>query len=227
MCSRYEAEIQILTALDPTMKNLREDPIEIEKDPMSLEDILLPAEAISTKIKSDAMNDVQGLYFRKPSTETMEYEQGSHFKQNSSPTSSTTAPKRSSPNKKQSHERMPKLRDLHPKDPTKVPHRYPKRGNRTVKSGQTLTTSDDDTNDVADNLPPEDAGNEDDIDVDIIDPPTDPTAPSAELQQQSSRHVTPISLNSPIHLSISEIMGRMKILSGKNLKLLFKTEMAM
>jgi hypothetical protein len=58
----------------------------------------------------------------------------------------------------------------------------PKRGNCTVKSGQTLTTSDDDTNDVADSLPPEDADNEDDIN--IIDPPTDPTAPSAELQQQ-------------------------------------------
>jgi hypothetical protein len=77
---------------------------------------------------------------------------------------------------------VPKLHDLHPKDPTKVPHRYPKRGNRTVKSGQTLTMSDDDTNNVADRLPPENADNEDDID--IIDPPTDPTAPSAELQQQ-------------------------------------------
>jgi hypothetical protein len=64
----------IRSALDPTMKNLREDPIEIEKDPISLDDILSPAEAISTKIKSDAMNDVQGLYFRKPSTETMEDE---------------------------------------------------------------------------------------------------------------------------------------------------------
>jgi hypothetical protein len=170
----------IRSALDPTMKNLREDPIEIEKDPISLEDILSPAEAISTKIKSNAINNVQGLYFRKPTTETMEDEQGSHFKQNSSPTPSTTAPKRSSINRKQRHERVPKLRDLHPKDPTKVPHRYPKRGNHTVKIGQTLTTSDDDTNDVADSLPPEDAGNEDGID--IFDPPTDPTAPSAELQ---------------------------------------------
>jgi hypothetical protein len=169
----------IRSALDPTMKNLREDPIEIEKYPISLEAILSPAEAISTKIKSDAMNDVQGLYFRKPSTETMEDEQGSHFKQTSSPTPSTTAPKRSSNNKKHHHEPVPKLRDLHPKDPTKVPHHYPKRGNCTVKSGQTLTTSDDDTNDVTDSLPPEDADNEDDIDT--IDPPTDPTAPSAEL----------------------------------------------
>jgi hypothetical protein len=131
----------IRLALDPTMKNLREDPIEIEKDPIPLEDILSPAEAISTKIKSDAMNKVQGLYFRKPSTETMEDEQGSHFKQNSSPTPSTTAPKRSSTNIKQRHEHVPKLRDLHPKDPTKVPHRYPKRVNRTVKSGKILTTS--------------------------------------------------------------------------------------
>jgi hypothetical protein len=144
------------------MKNLREDPIEIVKDPISLEDILSPAEAISTKTKSDAMNDVQGLYFCKPSTETMEDEQGSHFKQTSSPTLQTTAPKRSLTNKKQRHERVPKLQDLNSKDPTKVPHRYPKQGNRTVKSGQTLTTSDDDTHDVANSLPPEDADNEDD-----------------------------------------------------------------
>jgi hypothetical protein len=168
----------IRSALDPTMKNLCEDPIEIEKDPISLDDILSPAETISTKIKSDAMNDDQGLYFRTPTTKTMEDEQGPHFKQTSSPTPG--APKRSSINKKQRHERVPKLHDLHPKDPTKVPHRYPKRGNHTVKSGQTLTTSNDDTNDVADSLPPENAKNEDD--VDIIDPPTDPTAPSAELQ---------------------------------------------
>jgi hypothetical protein len=65
----------IRSALDPTMENLREDPIEIEKDPISLEDILSPAEAVSTKIKSDAMNGVQVLYFHKPSTETMEDEQ--------------------------------------------------------------------------------------------------------------------------------------------------------
>jgi hypothetical protein len=175
------------------------------KDPISLKDILSPAEAISTKVKSDAMNDVQGLYFRKPLTETMEDEQGSHFKQTSSPTPQTTAPKRNSTNKKQRRERVPKLRDLHPKDPTKVPHRYPKRGNRTVKSGQTLTSSDDDTHDVADNLPSEDADNEDDNDThdvadnlppedadneddnNIIAPPTDLTAPSVELQQQFLR----------------------------------------
>jgi hypothetical protein len=36
----------IRSALDPTMKNLREDPIEIVKDPISLEDLLSPAEAI-------------------------------------------------------------------------------------------------------------------------------------------------------------------------------------
>jgi hypothetical protein len=47
------------------------------------------------------------------------------------------------------------------------------------------------------------------------------------FNNSSSRHVTPILPISPIHLSISEIMGRMKILSGKKLKLLFKTEMAM
>jgi hypothetical protein len=147
---------------------------------------------ISTKIKSDAMNDVQGLYFRKPSTKTMEDEQVSHFKQTSSLTPSTTTPKRSSTTRKQRHECVPKLRDLHPKDPTKVPHCYHKQGNCTVKSGQTLTTSDDDTHDVADSLPPEDADNEDDID--IIDPPHNPTAPSAELQQQflktSDTHIT-------------------------------------
>jgi hypothetical protein len=103
----------------------------------------------------------------------------------SSPIPQTTASKRSLTNKKQRHERVPKLRDLHPKDPTKVPHRNPKRGNCTVKSGQTLTFSDDDTYDVANNLPPVDGDNEEDND--IIDPPTDPTTPSAELQQQFLR----------------------------------------
>jgi hypothetical protein len=88
------------SALDPTMKNIRDDLIEIEKDLISLEDILSPAEAISNKIKSNDMNEVQELYFRKPSTETMEDEQGSHFKQTSSPTPQATAPKRSSTNKK-------------------------------------------------------------------------------------------------------------------------------
>jgi hypothetical protein len=57
-------------------------------------------------------------------------------------------------------------------------------------------------------------------------PPTQQHLPQS-FNNSSSRHVTPILPNSPIHLSISEIMGRMKILSGKNLKLLFKTEMAM
>jgi hypothetical protein len=47
------------------------------------------------------------------------------------------------------------------------------------------------------------------------------------FSNSSSGPVIPILPISPIHLSISEIMGRMKILSGKNLKLLFKTEMAM
>jgi hypothetical protein len=177
----------IRSALDPTMKNLREDPIEIVKDPISLEDILSPVEAISTKIKSDAMNDIQYLYFRKPSTETMEDEQGSHFKQTSSPTPSTTAPKHSLTNKKRWHECVPKLRDLHPKDSATVPHHYPIRGNRTVKSGQTLTFLDDDNHDVANNLPPDDADNDNDDANDIIVPPTDPTTPSAELQQQFLR----------------------------------------
>jgi hypothetical protein len=70
----------------------------------------------------------------------------------------------------------------HLEDPTKVPHCYPKQGNRTVKRGQTLTSSDDDTHDIADNLPPEDADNEDDNDT--IAPPTDPTTPLKDLQQQ-------------------------------------------
>jgi hypothetical protein len=52
----------------------------------------------------------------------MEDKQGSHFQQTSSPTPQATTPKRSSTNKKQCHERVPKLRDLHPKDLTTVPH---------------------------------------------------------------------------------------------------------
>jgi hypothetical protein len=51
----------------------------------------------------------------------------------------------------------------------------------TVKSGQTLTFYDDDTPCVANNLPTDDADN------DNIVPPTNPPAPSAELQQQFLR----------------------------------------
>jgi hypothetical protein len=53
----------IRSALDPTMKNLREDPITIEEDPITLEDTLSPTDAISNTIKSDAMKDVQGMHF--------------------------------------------------------------------------------------------------------------------------------------------------------------------
>jgi hypothetical protein len=198
----------IRLALDPTMKNLREDPIEIEKDPISLEDILSPAEAISTKIKSDAMNDKQGLYFCKPSTETMEDQQGSHFKQTSSPTPSTTAPKRNSTNKKQRHERVPKLRDLHQKDPTKVPHRYPKEviiPSKVDKLSQLLMM-------ILMTLPIACLQKMPIaylqkmlimrmILILLTRPPT-----QQHLQQSfgnsSSRPVTPISPNSPIHLSI-------------------------
>jgi hypothetical protein len=132
------------------MKNLREDPITIEEDPISLEDILSPTDAISNTIKSDAMNDVQELHFRKPPTDTPTDSQKLHFKQ-TSPAPKVLLPQRHQPNKQQRHERMPKLRDLHRKDPTTAPSRYPKRNNRTVKVGQTITHSDDTTVDDADN----------------------------------------------------------------------------
>jgi hypothetical protein len=75
----------IRTARDTTLKNLREDPIELDRDLMQVEDILSPADAISNQIKSDALNDVQDSYFQKPSTSMMDDDQGSHFKQSSSP----------------------------------------------------------------------------------------------------------------------------------------------
>jgi hypothetical protein len=136
----------------------------------------------------------------------------------SSPTPQARAPKRSLTNKKQRHECVPKLRDLHPKDPTKIPHCYPRQGNRTVKSGQTLTYSDDDTPSVADNH---------NDDNDIFFPPTNPTTQSAELQQQflptRDTHIA----DQPDSFVYLRDNGEMKTLSGKNLKLLFKTEMAM
>jgi hypothetical protein len=95
-----------------------------------------------------------------------------HFKQTSS-TPKTQLPKRHQPNKQQRHERMPKLRDLHPKDPTTAPSRYPKRNNRTVEVGQTITHSDD--------IPVQDADNENDNNINdnnnTFIPPTDPTTP--------------------------------------------------
>jgi hypothetical protein len=164
----------IRSALDPTMKNLREDPITIEEDPISLEDILSPADTISNTIKSNAMNDVQGMHYRKPSTDTPTDSQGT------SSTPKAQLPKRHQPNKQQHHERMPKLRDLHPKDPTTALSRYPKRNNRTVKVGQTLTYSDDTTVDDADNDDDNNINDSNDISI----PPTGPTAPTADLQQQ-------------------------------------------
>jgi hypothetical protein len=46
----------IRSALEPSMNNLREDPITIDNDPISVEDVLSPAEAISIKIKSDTID---------------------------------------------------------------------------------------------------------------------------------------------------------------------------
>jgi hypothetical protein len=168
------------------MKNLRDDPITIEEDPISMEDILSPADAISNTIKSDAMNNVQGKHFRKPSTNTTTDSQNLHFKQTSS-APKAQLPKRHQPNKQQRHECMLKLSDLHPKDPTTAPSQYPKRNNHTVKVGQTLTYSDDTPvdenhdNNVSDNN-------------NISIPPNNPTTPTADLQQQFLRsrdtHIT-------------------------------------
>jgi hypothetical protein len=89
-------------------------------------------------------------------------------------------PKHHQPNKQQHHERMPKLRDLHPKDPTTSPSRYPKRNNSTVKVGQTLTHSDDTTVDDTDN----DNDNNVNDNNDIFILPNNPTTPTANLEQQ-------------------------------------------
>ena len=125
------------------MKNLREGPIEIQLVPFSVEDIISSAGAIYNQIKSDVMNDLQTRHFSKPVTETTDDKQRSHFHQKSSTPSSplpqvtahVPVTKLLSTNKKQRHARAPKLRNLHPKDPTTIPHRYPIRNNRTVKSG--------------------------------------------------------------------------------------------
>jgi hypothetical protein len=117
------------------------------------------------------MNDVQGMHFRKPFTDTPTNSQKLHFKQMSS-APKAQLPKRHQPNKQQHHECMPKLRDLHPKDPTTAPSWYPKQNNRTVKVGQTLTYSDDTTVEDADN----DKDNNVNDDSDFSNPPTDPTA---------------------------------------------------
>jgi hypothetical protein len=198
----------IRSARDPTLKNLQEDPLEIDTDLMSVEDILSPAEVISNQIKSYALNDVQNSYLQKPSAGIMDDEQDAHFQQPSSPTGTptqapqasvsqsptTASPKRISTNKKQRHERVPKLKDLYPEDPSKTPHRYPKRGNRTIKSGQTLTYSDGTLHGAADNLPtdsddddPDDNNNNsnnNNNNNNEQDQPTDPTVPSVEHQQQ-------------------------------------------
>jgi hypothetical protein len=170
---------------------------------MQVEDILSPADAISNQIKSDALNDMQNSYFQKPSMSMMDDDQGSHFKQSSSPTGKPTlVPQASvssklktasaaspSTNKKQRHARVPKLKDLYPTDLSKVQHRYTWQNNRTANSGQTLPYSDDSDNDTTDNLPT--ASDDDDSDDTNNDEqgshfhqPTDPTVPSVAHQQQ-------------------------------------------
>jgi hypothetical protein len=118
------------------------------------------------------MNGVQGMHFRKPSNDTPTNSQNMHFKQTSS-APKAQLPKRHQPNKQQHHEPMPKLRNLHPKDPTTAPSWYPKRNNCSVKVGQTITQSDD---------TPVDDNDNDNNDISI--PPIDPTTPTADLQQQ-------------------------------------------
>jgi hypothetical protein len=81
----------------------------------------------------------------------------------------------------------PKLRDLHPKDPTKVTHHYPTR-NRIANSGQT-NYSDGTLPIGADNLPTNNNNNNNDVDDtndddEILIPPTNPTTPSVNHQQQ-------------------------------------------
>jgi hypothetical protein len=198
----------IRTARDTTMKNLREDPIELDKDLLSVKDILSPADTISAQITSDALNGVQDSYFQKPSTGMMNDDQGSHFQQLPSPTVQSTlapqatvspqlktaSPTRISTNKKQRHEHVPKLKDLYPNDPSKGTHRYPKRSTRTVKSGQTLTYSDDTNDNAVDNLPPDpdDDAHDDGAPDDNTNEeqgshfpqPTGPTAPTVAHQQQ-------------------------------------------
>ena len=182
------------------------------------------------------MNDLQTGHFSKPTTETTDDKQRSHFHQKSSPKSSplpqvtahVPATKLLSTNKKQRHARAPKLRDLHPKDPTTIPHRYPIRNNRTVKSGQTLTFSDD-TN-LEDILPTDSDDDDDNIGSNVVDnfsPPTDPTAPSTELQQQFLRTRDTHIDDQPDSFVYLRDNGKLKILSGKNLRLLLKTEMEM
>jgi hypothetical protein len=132
------------------------------------------------------MNDIQGSHFRQPSTDNMSEAQDIHFRKTSTEPNMQT-PQCKLPNTQQRHERPQKLRDLHPKDPTTVPHRYPKRSNRTVKSGQTLTYSDD-------TPVPDDDDNTAIDNNNISIPPTDPTTPTADLQQQFLRshdtHIT-------------------------------------
>jgi hypothetical protein len=193
----------IRTTQDTTLKKLREDPIELDKDLMPVEDILSPANAISNQIKSDALNDVQDSYFQKSSTSMMDDDQGSHFKQSSSPAGKsplapqanvssklkTASPSRPSTNKNQRHARVPKLKHLYPTDPSKIHHHYPRQDNCTANSGQTLPYSDDINNDATNNLPtayddddPDDTNN--DEQGSHFHQPTNPTVPSVENQQQ-------------------------------------------
>jgi hypothetical protein len=180
----------IRPANDPSMRNLREDPITIIDDLILEEDTISPADDILNRTNTGARDDVQGIHFRKPTDD-----QSSHFQQDSSPRpkTKTMRPKPISKNKQQKHVCPTKLRDLHHKDPTTVTHRYPTRQRLIVKTGQTVIYSDDTLPIGADNLPTNN-NNNNNIDADtndddeILIPPTDPTTPSVAHQEQFLRN---------------------------------------
>jgi len=125
----------IRSALDPTMKNLREDPITISKPDefMDIGDIMSPTDSISPQVKAKVMDDIQRGHFQRPTSD------------GDSGTDQASQPART---KRKKHKRPEKLRDRHPPDPTRHRHRY------NTRSAHSVDIDDDlDPDTIFQNLP--------------------------------------------------------------------------
>ena len=96
----------IRSALDPTMKNLREDPITISKpeDFLDIDEIMSPTDSISPQVKAKTMDELQTGHFQRPNSD------------DNSGTDQASPPQRTT---RKRHERPEKLRDSHPPDPSR------------------------------------------------------------------------------------------------------------
>ena len=117
----------IRTARDNTMKNLREDPVTVDKDLFNVENILSPAEDIANnKLKEvtsgNTFNDFDESAISKDIEIQLQAELDARFNDSNEQQTGhfkTASPKRASPTGPQRHVKQKRLSDLNPLDKTK------------------------------------------------------------------------------------------------------------